>query len=265
MPKKGAVALNQRTSAGRHRRPAVLRTLQLIEEVARVGGMGLVDLARNADVPQATVFRLCQKLEEEGYLIREDGSRRFAIGPRLLALGLDTVRSAGPLHQRHAILSETVEAIGETCNITTLVGAQVLYLDRVETRWPLRLALEPGSRVPIHCTASGKLLLAFMPKKEQQRVLTDLVLSPQTPNSITDPTLLQRDLTRIAARGYSTDNEEFLTGLIAVAVPIRDRTGRTIAAIACHAPVARLTLDKATKLLPTLKRVAARLAKTFPG
>jgi DNA-binding IclR family transcriptional regulator len=254
----------QRSAAGRQQRPAVVRTLQLLEEIAQEGAaMTLTDLARRLEMPQATVFRLCQKLEEEGYLAREGGSRRFSVGPRLLKLGLDAVRGAGPLHRRHAILSETVEAIGETCNVTTLVGREVLYLDRVETRWPLRLALEPGSRVPAHCTASGKLLLASLPKAQQQQLIAELALTPNTPNSITDPAALLKNLQKIAAQGYSTDDEEFLTGLIAVAVPIRDGASRTLAAIACHAPVARLSLEQAVAQLPLLRRAADRLAETF--
>jgi IclR family transcriptional regulator, acetate operon repressor len=254
----------QRSAASRRSRQALTRALQLLEGVADAGGSAaLIDLSRKLEMPQATVFRLCQKLEEEGYLTRDGGTRRYAMGARLLRLGLGIVRHGGALNRRHAILSALVEEIGETCNLTALSGAEVLYLDRVETRWPLRLALEPGSRVPLHCTASGKLLLALLPRVEQQKLLRDLPLTRITPNTITDAAALQRDLSVIAARGYSTDNEEFLTGLVAVAVPIRDRTGKAFAAIACHAPVVRLSLQNAVDLAPRLSSAAERLADTF--
>ena len=255
---------DQRTFAGKQARPALTRALGLLEAIAATGRPAtLKEIAALQDVPAATAFRLCQQLEEAGYLVRDSGSRRYTVGIRLIRLGLDIVRSSGPTTARHKILSDIVESIGETCNLTTLAGTEVLYLDRVETRWPLRMNLEPGSRVPMHCTASGKLLLAAMPKETQERVLASLELTPHTPMTITDPKMIRRELQRIARRGFSTDNEEFVAGLIAVAVPIADRHGKAFAAIACHSPAARLSLEEAILLVPVLKAGAAKLAETF--
>lgn len=180
-----------------------------------------------------------------------------------MRLGLDIVRASGPSSMRRAIMSELVEQIGETCNLTTLVGTEVLYLDRVETRWPLRLALEPGSRVPIHCTASGKLFLAFMADELRTNILASLPLVANTAKTIVDAKALKRDLQRIVRRGYSTDNEEFLAGLVAVAVPVRDRKGVVFAAVATHAPAARMDLRQLTLEIPRLEAAASRLSKTF--
>ena len=102
-----------------------------------------------------------------------------------------------------------------------------------------------------------------MAKATQVRVLNNLELTPSTPATITDVKALKRELKRIATRGYSTDNEEFLTGLIAVAVPIVDSHGKAFAAIACHAPVARLSLKDAISLVPVLKQGAVKLADSF--
>ena len=211
----------------------------------------------------ATAFRLCRRLEKAGYLVRDGGSRRYTVGARLMRLGLDIVLSSGTISARHAILAELVEKIGETCNLTTLAGTEILYLDRVETRWPLRIALEPGSRVPLHCTASGKLFLSLMPPPIQERALGALTLTAHTPNTIVDLRRLRKELPSIARSGFSTDNEEFLAGLIAVAVPIVDRKGKTLAAVACHAPVARLELKQAVALVPVLRAAASRLTETF--
>lgn len=254
----------QRSEAGRQSRPAVTRALQVLEAVAAIDGpASLTEITKALDLPQATAFRLCQRLEDEGYLTRDGGTRKYAMGARLMRLGLDIVRGSGPLSSRHKILSELVDTIGETCNLTTMAGTEVLYLDRVETRWPLRLALEPGSRVPLHCTSSGKLLLASLPKPARQQILKGLTLTANTPNTITNRTELERELQRIARRGFSTDNEEFLVGLIAIAVPIKDRRGKTFAAVACHAPIARLSLKEATALAPVLQAAAAKLAHSF--
>lgn len=215
-------------------------------------------------ISKPTVFRLCQRLEAEGYLEREPGGRHFNVGPSLVRLGLHAVRSGRASVERHAILRALVDQVGETCNCTTLAGTDVYYLDRVETRWPLRLHLEPGSRVPVHCTSSGKLFLAHMDKRRRDALLGNLRLEAHTPATITSRKELEAELARIVDFGYSVDNEEFLLGLIAVAVPVKDHSGTTVAALACHAPVARLPLASALKLLPKLRAAAKKLSATLP-
>jgi DNA-binding IclR family transcriptional regulator len=243
---------------------AMLRALDLIEIVARAGrALTLPELAVLSRLPKPTLHRLCQRLESEGYLMREPGGRHFTSGPRLFRIGLDVLRSSASA-ERHSILQELVNAIGETCNFTALVGNEILYLDRVEARWPLRLHLEPGSRVPMHCTASGKLILAAMTPARRRRSIEAMELSAFTPQTITDRALFEAELTAIAQQGYSIDREEFLLGLVAIAVPVKDSGGATVAAVACHGPSARYTLDMARSHLPLLIQAADRLAATLP-
>lgn len=244
---------------------AVLRALDLLETVAGSGrALAVADLCAMLDLPKPTVHRLCQRLERERYLVREPGGRHYAVGPRLLRIGLDVLRS-GASPDRRAVLEGLVEEIGETCNFTTLAGHEVVYLDRVEARWPLRMQLEPGSRVPMHCTASGKLFLAMMEPARRKRALDAMKLTAFTPATITDRAAFESELATIARQGYSLDREEFLLGLVAISVPVTDRRGVTLAAVACHAPSVRLDLDMARGHLPTLRAAAKRLAATLPS
>lgn len=243
---------------------ALTRSLDLLTTVAGADRPPTVaDLSQRLALPKPTAHRLCQRLVADGYLAREPGGRTFAPGPKLLALALDALRS-GVGSERRAVLESLVHEIGETCNFTALVGAEVVYLERVEARWPLRMQLEPGSRVPLHCTASGKMFLAAMSPRLRARTLDALDLAPHTPSTITDRAALEAELARIAAQGFSEDREEFLLGLIAVSAPVIDRRGRTVAAVACHAPSARFDLDAARARLPLLRAAAARLAATLP-
>ncbi|MDX2201598.1 MAG: IclR family transcriptional regulator [Hyphomicrobiaceae bacterium] len=254
----------QLKDASRRARPAVERTLLLLESLARSGKpSALKELSLMRDIPQTTAFRLCQRLEEQGFLAREHTSRRYTIGVRLMRLGLDIVRASGPSLLRNKILSEVVAAIGETCNLTVPFGHEVLYLDRVETAWPLRLVLEPGSRVPLHCTASGKLFLASMSDEMRETMLASLTLTESTPRTIVAVPALRRELARIRKRGYAIDNEEFLAGLVAIAVPVKDAQERTFAAVACHAPLARIDLDGLVRAMPRLQQAARKIARTF--
>lgn len=243
---------------------ALTRALGLIEAVSSSARAPTVaELCQRLDLPKATVHRLCQRLTSEGFLARQPGGRTFAPGPRLLGLALDALRS-GVGADRRAVLEGLVREIGETCNFTTLVGHDVVYLDRVEARWPLRMQLEPGSHVPLHCTASGKLFLAAMTPARRARMLDAIDLAAHTPSTITTRAALEAELARIARQGFSEDREEFLVGLIAVSAPVVDRRGRTVAAVACHAPTARFDLDAARAKLPLLRAAAAKLAATLP-
>lgn len=243
----------------------LFRALDLLETIAQSGrSLALAELEATLDLPKPTVHRLCQRLEAEGYLMREPGGRRYTVGGRLLRLGFDVMRSGATI-DRHAVLESLVNQIGETCNFTALAGHEVVYLDRVEARWPLRLHLEPGSRVPLHCTASGKLFLAALPVARRARLLDALDLSAHTPSTLTTRAALERELATIASQGYSLDREEFLLGLVAIAVPVIDAQGTTLAAIACHAPSARFSLDKAVSHLALLREAARRMAATLPG
>lgn len=245
-------------------RPLLMRSLALLERIAAADrSLSLAELSEALSVPKPTVFRIAQKLEHAGYLAREPGNGGFCVGPRLLRLGLDAARTGGANAERRATLEALVAKLGETCNFTALSGSEVVYLDRVETRWPLRLNLEPGSRVPLHCTASGKLFLAHMQPERRRRLLERLPLTPETPATLIDPVQLEAECARILRQDYSTDSEEFLVGLIAVAVPVRDAGGTVVAAVACHAPSARLPLAEALKRLPELRDAAQKLGASL--
>ena len=178
-------------------------------------------------------------------------------------LGRAAMLNGGLRAERHAILARVVEAIGETCNFTMLDGDAVVYLDRVEAAWPLRMTLSSGSRVPLHCTASGKLLLAMLPKASRARLIGHLSLARYTETTITDQKRLAEELARIRAQKYATDNEEFHAGLVCVAVPVADPERRVWAAVAVHAPASRMPLAKALEHLPSLRRAAVSLGESF--
>jgi DNA-binding IclR family transcriptional regulator len=165
--------------------------------------------------------------------------------------------------QWRAILEKLVDEIRETCNFTAPAGNEVVYVERVESRWPLRIHLETGSRVPIHCTASGKLFLALMEPERRRRVLDTLNLSAMTERTITSRSRLEAELAEIAQRGYATDDEEFIAGLVAIAVPVTDPKGRLIGAVALHTAKTRLDLTQALEHLPRLRGAALDIGHTL--
>ncbi|KAG0760697.1 hypothetical protein G6F22_019061 [Rhizopus arrhizus] len=117
-------------------------------------------------------------------LLREPAGKSYVSGPRLSALARETLLNSPLRGERHRILDSLVDEIGETCNCTMLDGDEVIYLDRVETAWPLRVNLQTGSRVPLHCSASGKLFLAHMRREPRARLLAAAPLPRYTPNTL---------------------------------------------------------------------------------
>lgn len=242
-----------------------LRAFALIELLIHAGApVSLADLARDSGIPKASLHRMLAALEGGGLIMREPGQKHaYAVGPRLARLGLRVVLHPGPRRQRHSVLAALVAELNETCNLTMLHDGEVLYIDRVEADWPLRLELQPGSRVPAHCSASGKLLLAMLAREERNALVHAMALARHTANTITDAGLLESELDRIAHSGVAIDNEEFVDGIACVAVPVRDADGACIAALAMHAPVSRMPLSRAIDQVPRLQRAARLLAKTF--
>jgi DNA-binding IclR family transcriptional regulator len=246
--------------------PATLRALSVLEVVvAAERPQSLAELTGAVRLPKPTLYRMLAMLESARLVMREPGARRYAPGPRLAALGRSVMLNGSLRAERHAILARLVEEVGETCNFTMLDGAEVVYLDRVEAAWPLRMNLSSGSRVPIHCTASGKLLFAFLPKAARTRLLAQLALTRYTETTITDAKRLAAELAQIRAQRYATDNEEFHAGLVCVAVPVVDARKRACAAIAVHAPMSRMPLERALEHLPNLRRAAEAMAATVGG
>jgi DNA-binding IclR family transcriptional regulator len=253
--------------AGRRKKgSAIERTLAILEAVAVAPRpRAASDVAAALGVPKPTVHRICLMLEREGFLRREPDAKRFTVGPRLTHLAQGGLRAAARLGARHAILEGLSREIRETCNLGVMDDRSVVYIDRVEADWPLRLHFEAGSRVDPHCTAMGKLFLAFLPEGERKHLLDVLPLNRYTPKTITRRAALERELARIRRLGHSTDDEEFLLGVVCVAVPVRGPAGEVIAAVALQAPRARMSLGDATRHLPRLKRAAQHYADLFNG
>jgi IclR family acetate operon transcriptional repressor len=250
----------------RNRKTGILeRSFALLEAIAAAPAPPAVgDLIERLDLPRASVYRLVDWLLSEGLLAREPARKRLVIGNRLSELACDILRAAVATAPRRTLLEALARETGETCHIGTIDGNRIVYLDRVESAaWPLRLQLTVGSRVPLHATAIGKLFLALSPPRQRRALLAAVELVPLTPATITDRSRLEQELERVRAQGFAVDDQEFLAGAVAVAVPILNRRGEIRAGLALQAPEARMTAAAAKRHLPRLREAALQLARTF--
>ena len=162
---------------------------------------------------------------------------------------------------RNAILQDLVSRIGESCNITALSGNEVIYLDRVETSEPIRVHLGPGSRVPAHCSASGKLIIAQFGPAQRRRLLGTGRLPRYTEQTLTDFEALESELALVRQQGYALDRQEFLNGLVCLAVLVPNAAGRSNMCVAIQAPVMRKSASDLEQLLPLVQQAAADIAR----
>ena len=246
--------------------PTNLRLLMVIEEVARAGGpITPTDVNAALGLPKPTIHRLFATLAEEGFLQRDMDGRTFSPGPRLRRIAGGVLSSRGVRAARRAILRRLSAEIGETCNIALPDGDAMIYLERVETEWPLRIQLPTGTRVPFHCTASGKAYLASLASPHLRRALTSGPLEARTEATLTDPAALAEEIDRVRAERYALDREEFMEDMIALAVPIPDGNGRLMATLSFHAPVQRFDAEAALRHLPALRAAAGELSGLVTG
>lgn len=241
-----------------------LRNLQILEVLAsEARPMTPTEINASLGLPKPTIHRLIGNLEQLGYLTRHLDGRSYLPGPKVRQMMLGVMRAGHHNLPRREILSRLNERIGETCNLSIPDCDAMVYVDRVETHWPLRIALQIGSRVPLHATAAGKVYLGSMPEQTFERYLKGAKLKTYTSRTITDPAPLRDEITRVRSNGYAQDSEEFVNGMIAMAVPVAGGDGNFAATLSFHAPKQRLTLDAAMVHLPVLREAASELSGLF--
>ncbi len=243
-----------RTSGGVQ---SVDRAFELLELVADAGGEAtLSQLAEVSGLPQPTIHRLLRTLISGGY-IRQQPSRRYSLGPRLIRLGETASRVLGASARPH--LTRLRDLTGETSNMAVLDGDQVVYVAQVPSPHAMRMFTEVGQRVDLHCTAVGKAVLATLPPAEVDRILSRITMSPRTTHTITDPAVIREEIDHIRELGYAQDDGEQEIGVRCFAVAIPDAPTR--AALSISGPQARVSGLDVDAVIPMLKDAAASLGR----
>ena len=246
----------------RERGSTIERVLDILDAVASSPKpLSATEINEELKLPKATAHRLCAELEARGYLLKQINGKSYVPGNRLRDVAFGVLANARFSATRLAILTRLAEAVGETCNIAYPDGLYMAYSDRVETKAPLRLQFPIGMRVPLYCTASGKLYLSTLPKTKRRAVINKLKLERRAKNTITDPEELLKTIDNIEKQQVSIDNEELYDDIIAIAVPIKDKQGRFYSSLAIQAPVSRIKAEKSEKYIPLLRDAARDLSK----
>lgn len=249
-------------SQSNDRLPTNMRLLLILEAFANSqNALTPTEVNAGIGLPKQSIHRLCQTLVESGFLIRDIDPKRLrpARRARMMASG---IFSNSHLHiARHQVLQQLSGQIGETVNFVVAESEGMVYTDRVDTDWPLRFQLPVGSHVPFHCTASGKVFMASVGRTARIKLVQSLHLERKAIHSITDAGALLEELNQIEKQGYALDNEEFMDGMVAAAVPVKDLNGKFCAAVAFHAPSQRVQIEDVRGQIDKLLVAAQRLSE----
>ena len=222
--------------------------------------MGISALAIRLGLAKSTVHRLATTLVEYDILEQNRETGKYRLGLALFELGTLVRRKMDTASESRAQMYSLAEMTGETVQLAVLDHQSVLYIRILESRQAVRMSTIAGSRAPAHCTSVGKILLAHQ-LPEVVREIVDNGLKRYTVNTITDPAVLAEELAAIRAKGFALDDEEIEVGLRCVAAPIRNHSGRVIAAISVAAPVQRMTKKNVQSTIPTVVAAADAISR----
>ncbi|KAA0929381.1 IclR family transcriptional regulator [Psychrobacter sp. ANT_H56B] len=235
---------------------SITRVLEIIEAVSYASKpISPLELSQELDIPKPTIHRLIQNLVDEGFVTIDIGGGIIP-GKRVRNLGVELWQQRLFFNERQMILQKLVDELKETCGIGVPYNMNMIYTNRAQTTLPIQIYLPVGAKSPMWCTATGKLYLSQLPSASREKILQNLSLDKFTKNTITDIDKLNAELDRIAETGIGIDNEEFISEMVAIAVPIRDRKSRYLASLYLHAPTIRVSLDDLLTYVPRLQKAA---------
>lgn len=222
--------------------------------------LGVTELSKRLKLHKNNVFRLLATLESRGYIEQNKATENYRLGIRCLQLGQTYVTQMGLLRQAHPIIEGLANAASETAFVAVLRKACVVPLDAVEADRPIRLTSRIGEALPLHCTAAGKVQLAYISDADLREALIE-GLPKFTEKTIVDRQALLAQLRNVAERGYSLEMGEHLAEVNSIAVPIRDYTRNVVGSLAVSGPAHRMGEERIEKeIVPLMQKAGHELS-----
>ncbi|MBS7526197.1 IclR family transcriptional regulator [Fusibacter paucivorans] len=222
--------------------------------------LGVTEIAARSGLHKSTAFGLISTLDARGYITQNPQTGKYKLGLKFLEISSKIVDSIDERQIIRPYLEELSRKFGETVHYAVVDNDMVVYVDKVESPRSLVMKSYIGKRNPLHCTGVGKCMLAYMDDAVRDEII-ERGLDKYTENTITDPTLLRRELDFIRRNGYSIDDEEIELGLRCVAAPILDLRGNLIGGISISGPEMRMSEDRVQALIEALKQTTKRVSK----
>lgn len=238
---------------------SIERALTILETLSRHGGgLGVTELGQRLGLHKSTVHRLLGTLQSFGYVEQEPDTERYRPGIKVVELGLQVLEKLDFRKEALPFLKELVDVSRETVQLGVLDDGEVVVLER--DNYPELITLNLGLRMPVHCSAAGKVLLAYLDTDRVVELLREKGMPAFTPNTITELDYMLSHLEKVRAQGYAIGAEEHMEGVRAVAAPVFNHNGQVLAAVSITGPTARLSLERISRLITVLREACAGIS-----
>jgi IclR family transcriptional regulator, KDG regulon repressor len=235
-----------------------LRLLQLFSQSER--GLTAKQVTKLSGLPFSTVHRFLVNLESAGYL-NCSGEGVYYLGVACFAVGQSALGQLDIRRLSSPYLQELNQQTRETIHLTVRHGLSAVYVEKLDSPEQLRIHSRIGASVPLYCSAVGKVMLAFMPQEEREKVLRQLELKRFTPNTVGNLQELRTELYRVGKNGYACDLEEHELHIRCIAAPIWDHTGGLHASLSITAPMVRMPVSRLRQLAPLIQQAGLRISR----
>jgi IclR family KDG regulon transcriptional repressor len=238
---------------------AAARALAVLESLSRRRSAGLEELSQEMGMAKPTVYRFLLTLQELGYA-RRDESERWAMTLKAFNVGSRALDHLDLHSAAKSVAEELAEDLGETVHMGVLEGDSAVYVLKIESKYTIRMFSRVGGRMPLYCTAIGKVLLAYSTPAERKVALEGLRLVALTPETITSRAALDAELKRVRAQGFARDAGEREEGIYCLGAPIFDREGAVAAALSVSWPHFRYKAADEPRMARAVMAAAARVS-----
>jgi len=236
--------------------------LSILEAFARSSKpMTLQEISALTNIGPTTMFRFLYTLEKAGFIEKDSTHKTYQLTPKVLSLGYAVFHSSNLWQIAHPYLVKASKKLNETMNMAILDGTDILYLDRVKTRKILQINLEIGSKLPAYCTSMGRVLLSGLSQEEAREILLASKREKFTANTMTDIEAIEKVLEGVRREGYAINDGELAPELKSMAAPVRNESGRIVAAVNIAVHASQYDVPKMKKiLLPVLRETTQTIS-----
>ncbi len=238
---------------------AVSRTITVLEILSRYKSINLEQLAKETDLPKATLLRFLGTLVSLGYVYR-DPYDLYSLTLKMFSVGSHSLENIDLNRIARPIAEQLAEELGETVHMGIREDLSAIYVLKVESHFTIRMHSRVGKSIPLYCTAIGKTLLSDIDEAERKELIKKIKLVPFTPNTLRTSAALEKELDEITHNGWAMDREEHEEGVSCICAPVRDHTGKVIAAISVSWPMFRFEEEKRQSYIKTIQTAAGRIS-----
>lgn len=240
---------------------AVLKVFAILQSLAERNESGISELSMRLAMPKATVYRFLQTMKSLGYVRQEVDSERYGLTMKMFELGTMALQYPDLVELAKPPMQELADGTGETVHLGMLIDSEIIYVHKVDSRHMLGMYSRVGRRAPLHCTAIGKVLLAWGDPARLDQILKGCDFKRYRDKTITDRAAFDVELARTRAQGFGQDREEFDDHIRCMGVPIFDRHRQAVAGLSVSIPTFRFEPERELEIVAMLQNASRAISK----